>query len=184
MEKIFGRDHVIALFQKLQMPPQRICLDQVAIQSRVPDYVAGWEHAVVSHDRWTSASRVAEVPAPGQGGKDEVLQSRTDESQGYLPKDSAELYPTVPRLVLYKSRRNHRAFAVHVNNLNRRRRVGNSRETRGPKHPRDRESQWVPCTDTSTRSTLAHACFQSFTSSESTTKSSSRASQPDLPMMK
>src|SRR6266404_4103805 len=84
MEKIFGRDHVIARFQKLQLSPQRICLDQVAIQSRVPDYVAGWEHAVVSHNRWTSASRVAEVPAPGQGGKDEVLQSRTDESQGYL----------------------------------------------------------------------------------------------------
>src|SRR6267143_5017746 len=84
MEKIFGRDHVIALFQKLQLSPERICLDQVAIQSQVPDYVAGGEHAVVSHNRWTSASRVAEVHAPGQGGKDEVLQSRTDESQGYL----------------------------------------------------------------------------------------------------
>src|ERR1700675_1589442 len=105
MEKIFGRDHVIALLQKLQLPPQRICLDQVAVQSRVPDFVAGWEHAVVSHDRWTSASRVAEVPAPGQGGKDDVLQSRSDEPQGYLAKDSAELYPTAPRFVLYKSRR-------------------------------------------------------------------------------
>ena len=93
MEKIFGRDHVIALFQKLQLSPERICLDQVAIQSRVPDYVAGWKHAVVSHDRWASASRVAEVPAPGQGGKDEVLQSRTDESQGYLLQ-LAELYRT------------------------------------------------------------------------------------------
>lgn len=37
---------------------------------------------MVCHDRWTSTCRVAEVPAPGQGGKDDVLQSRTDESQG------------------------------------------------------------------------------------------------------
>ena|ERR1700730_9517099 len=41
---------------------------------------------MVSHDRRTSARRVAKIPAPGQGGKDDVLQSRTDESQGYLSK--------------------------------------------------------------------------------------------------
>jgi hypothetical protein len=70
----------------LQLSPQRICANQVAVQSLIPDFVAGWEYAMVSHDRRTSARRVAKVPAPGQGGKDDVLQSRTDESQGYLSK--------------------------------------------------------------------------------------------------
>src|SRR3981189_1723113 len=84
MEKIFGSDHVIALRQKLQLSPQRICANQVAVQSLILDFVAGWEYAVVSHNRRTCADRVAKVPAPGQGGKDDVFQSRTDESQGYL----------------------------------------------------------------------------------------------------
>ncbi len=55
---------------------------------------------MVSHDRRAGARRVAKVPAPGQGGKDDALQSRTDESQGYLSKDFAGLYRTGPRFVL------------------------------------------------------------------------------------
>ena len=86
MEKIFGPNHVIARLQKLQLSPQRICANQVAVQSLIPDFVAGWEYAMVSHDRRTNASPIAKVPAPGKGGKDDVLQSRTDESQGYLLK--------------------------------------------------------------------------------------------------
>src|ERR1019366_8904703 len=84
MEKIFGRDHVIARLQKLQLSPQRICANQVAVQSWIPNFVVGWEYAVVSHDRRTSADRVAKIPTQGQGGKDDVLQSRTDKSQGHL----------------------------------------------------------------------------------------------------
>jgi len=100
MEKLFGRDHVIARLQKLQLAPQRISANQVAVQSWIPHFVTGWEDAMVSHDRRASARRAPKVPAPGQSGKDDVLQSRTDESQGYLSKDSAELYRTVPRFVL------------------------------------------------------------------------------------
>jgi hypothetical protein len=57
---------------------------QVAVQSRISDYVAGWEHAVVGHDRGTSAGCVAKVPASRQDGKDNMLQCRSDESQGAL----------------------------------------------------------------------------------------------------
>jgi hypothetical protein len=91
MEKLFGRNHVIARLQKLQLAPQRISANQVAVQSWIPDFVTGWEDAMVSHDRRASARRVPKVPTPGQGGKDDVLQSRTDESQGHLLQVFAEL---------------------------------------------------------------------------------------------
>src|ERR1700675_596749 len=93
MEKFFGSDNVIAPGQKLQLSPQRIGANQVTVQSRIPDFVPGWEHAVVSHDRRTSASPVAKVPAPGQGGKDDVLQSRTDKSQGGPLEASSKILP-------------------------------------------------------------------------------------------
>lgn len=73
---------MVALPQKPELAPQRIRMHQVAVQSRIPDFVSGWEHAVVGHNRGTSTRRAAKVPAPGQGWKDDVLQSRTDESQG------------------------------------------------------------------------------------------------------
>lgn len=57
-------------------------MDQVAVQSRIPDFVAGWKYTVVGHDRWTGTGRVAKVSASRQDGKDDVLQGRTDESQG------------------------------------------------------------------------------------------------------
>ena len=81
-KEIFWRDDVIALLEKLQLPSQRIGMHQVAVQSWIPDVISDWKHAMVSHDRWPSASGVAKVPALGQNGKDEVLQRGTDESQG------------------------------------------------------------------------------------------------------
>lgn len=59
---------------------------------------------MVSHDCWTSTSRIAEVSAPGQDGKDDVLQGRSDESQGLSLEGFAKLYPTVRSLVLVKNR--------------------------------------------------------------------------------
>lgn len=96
MEEIFRGDHMVASCQKPQLAPQRIRMHQVAVQSRIPDFVSGGEHTVVGHDRWTSARRVAKVTAPGQYGKDKVFESGTDESQGLPSKGSVELYRSGP----------------------------------------------------------------------------------------
>src|SRR3981081_4104721 len=104
---------------------------------------------MVSHDRRTNASPIAKVPAPGKGGKDNVLQSRTDESQGYLvkhkilPHDSGSGAATM-----------FAEAASHPNSQNRRRIIGSSQETLGPGHRLDREARLAPYTDTSIRSTL------------------------------
>lgn len=88
---------------------------------------------MVGHDRWTSTNTMAEVPAPGQGGKDDVFQGGTDESQGCLSNVPAELYGTLPC-----SRRRLRVidvFFVHVSNLNRSRRAEGSQERLHQEYP-------------------------------------------------
>jgi hypothetical protein len=99
MEEVFSGYHMVASLQEPQLAPQRICMHQAAVQSRIPDFVSSREHTMVVHDRWTKASRVAKVPAPGQCGKDKVLQSGTDEAQGLPSKGSAEFYRAGPGVV-------------------------------------------------------------------------------------
>ncbi len=72
---------MVALLQKLQLAPQRTGMHQVTVQSHILDFVTCREHTMVCHNRGTSTGRVAQVTAPRQYGKDNVLQSRTDESQ-------------------------------------------------------------------------------------------------------
>ena len=77
---------MVALQKQLELPAQRIGMRQIAVQSRIPDFVACRENSMISDHCGTGTGRVAQVAASREGGKHDVLQSRADESQG-LPFD-------------------------------------------------------------------------------------------------
>src|ERR1700688_347009 len=92
-QKLSGRDYVVSIFEKLELASERFGRHQIAIQSRVNDFVFCGQYTVVSQDRGCGQRSAAKISCLGQAGIDNVLQQGTDQFHALATKSQLSGVP-------------------------------------------------------------------------------------------